>query len=220
MLQDPQWNDLSRLKWELCSSSDFCHRRLGTERPEDYCFKTLQSGSWCAVTQISWSRLISLPSMTSDWRDLRSQPPPAVYTHQPIRCLLPLCSQLAPLYVSTSARGHWSAPVCLWLCGLIDWCSDRLSGRYGHISTWLPAAAAAAVFSSVTSAQRHDSNSKGKKPNSWLVSLQINLQIIVMIVESEKSKTQRRLIQWDMRRKGSKTSCSKFPWSQVLLSLL
>lgn len=56
-------------------------------------------------------------------------------------------SQLAPLYVSNSARGHWSAPVCTWLYRLIDRWSDRLRGRYGCISTWPPAAAAAAVFS-------------------------------------------------------------------------
>lgn len=90
-------------------------------------------------------------------------------------------SQLAPLYVSNSAGGHWSAPVCTWLYRLIDRWSDRLRGRYGRLQQQQQ------LYSA--SAQRHDSN---RKPNSWLVSLQINLQIIVTIVESKKSQTNQK----------------------------
>lgn len=95
-------------------------------------------------------------------------------------------SQLAPLYVSNSARGHWSAPVCRGstgslIDGLTDWEGDMAAYQHGRLQQQQQ------LYSA--SAQRHDSN---RKPNSWLVSLQINLQIIVTIVESKKSQTNQK----------------------------
>lgn len=95
-------------------------------------------------------------------------------------------SQLAPLYVSNSAWGHWSAPVCRGstgslIDGLTDWEGDMAAYQHGRLQQQQQ------LYSA--SAQRHDSN---RKPNSWSVSLQINLQIIVTIVESKKSQTNQK----------------------------